>query len=80
MSSLAAEEYDRLVPHGVHGRFNPTDLSPRALRNRSMRTCHFKKSVISRFKALAAEADEALEVAVEIGKLVRCRSLPDWQC
>ncbi|KNG87566.1 rho guanyl nucleotide exchange factor [Aspergillus nomiae NRRL 13137] len=69
MSTLAAEEYDRLVPHGVHGRFNPTDLSPRALRNRSMRTCHFKKSVISRFKALAAEANEALEVAVEIGKL-----------
>ncbi|OGM50069.1 rho guanyl nucleotide exchange factor [Aspergillus bombycis] len=69
MSILAAEEYDRLVPHGVHERFNPTDLSLRALRNRSIRICHFKKSVLSRFKELAAEANEALEVAVEIGKL-----------
>ncbi|KAE8417710.1 Dbl homology domain-containing protein [Aspergillus pseudocaelatus] len=69
MSSLAAVEYDRLVPHGVHERFNPTDLSPRAFQNISMRTRYFKKSVLSRFKALAAETNEALEVAVEIGKL-----------
>ncbi|KAB8240341.1 Rho guanyl nucleotide exchange factor [Aspergillus flavus] len=69
MSSLAAVEYDRLVPQGVHERFNPTALSPRALQNRSMRTRCFKRSVLSRFNALAAEANEALEVAVEIGKL-----------
>lgn len=80
MSSLAAVEYDRLVPQGVHERFNPTALSPRALQSRSMRTRCFKRSVLSRFKTLAAEANEALEVAVEIGKLVRCSNLFDWQC
>lgn len=80
MSSLAAVEYDRLVPQGTHERSNPTDLSTRALQNISMRTRYFKKSVLSRFKALAAEANEALEVAVEIGKLVRCLNLFDWQC
>ncbi|KAE8379957.1 Dbl homology domain-containing protein [Aspergillus bertholletiae] len=69
MSSLADAEYDKLIPYSGHERFNPTDLHPRAVQNRSMRTRHFKKSVLSRFKALSAEANEALEVAVEIGKL-----------
>lgn len=69
MSSLAGAEYDRLIPHGVHGRANAVDLSLKAL---SIRTRHFKTSVLSRLKALAADANEALEVALEIGKLV-CR-------
>ncbi|KAE8349602.1 Dbl homology domain-containing protein [Aspergillus coremiiformis] len=69
MSSLAAAEYDRLIPRGVHERFNTVDLRLRALQNRSIGTHHFKTSVLSRLKALAAEANEALEVAVEIGKL-----------
>ncbi|KAF5862261.1 hypothetical protein ETB97_011874 [Aspergillus alliaceus] len=66
MSSLAAAEYDRLIPHGVRGRANAVDLSLKAL---SIRTRHFRTSVLSRLKALAAEANEALEVALEIGKL-----------
>ncbi|KAF7590416.1 hypothetical protein BBP40_002872 [Aspergillus hancockii] len=69
MSSLAAAEYDRLIPQSAYKRANTVDISPRAPQKKPMRTRKFKTAVLPHLKALAAEANEALEVAVEIGKL-----------
>jgi hypothetical protein len=80
MSSLAVAEYDRLTPQGASKRTNTVDSSLKVLQTKPMRTHKFKPTILPCLKALAAEANEALEVAVEIGNLVRFRSLSILPC
>jgi hypothetical protein len=55
---------------GVPKRSLPVDLSIKALQPRSLRTRSLKSTTNRRLTELAAEANEALVVAREIGTLV----------
>lgn len=60
------------ISRGLSKRLNTLDLPGlKGLQNRSLRARKLKASTNQRFKALAAESLEGLEVAREIEKLVR---------
>ena len=73
MSALPLpDEASDLVSRGLSKRLSTLDLPGlKGLQNRSLRTRKLKASTNQRFKALAAESLEGLEVAREIEKLVR---------
>lgn len=59
------------MPRGIHKRLSAIDFGLRTLHAKSLRSRSFRASMDSRLKALAAETKEALQVALEVGNLVR---------
>lgn len=78
MSALPLpDEASDLVSRGLSKRLSTLDLPGlKGLQSRSPRTRKLKASTNQRFKALAAESLEGLEVAREIEKLVRLFVIP----
>ncbi|KAL3490137.1 hypothetical protein BJX62DRAFT_238429 [Aspergillus germanicus] len=70
-SNLSRTELERIMLQGVPKRSLPVDLSIKALQPRSLRTRSLKSTTNRRLTELAAEANEALVVAREIGTLSR---------
>jgi hypothetical protein len=69
-SNLSRMELERVMHYGAQKRSSAVNLSIRAFQSRSLRTRTQKASVHRRLNELAAEANEALLIAREIGYLV----------
>ncbi|KAL5333952.1 hypothetical protein BJX70DRAFT_379598 [Aspergillus crustosus] len=70
-SNMTRMELERVMHYGAQKRASAVNLSIKALQSRSLRTRTQKASIQRRLNELAAEANEALLIAREIGYLSR---------